>query len=176
MQQVSQNVPLGAAERQVVAGLYTTERNGLYRYLLSSGVGSAQAQDVTQEAFLRLYAALRDGVVIENPKGWIYRVAHNLAVDSMIRERRHTEISAAVAASLASLENNELDLVEKDWLKNFYRAVDQLSRQQRQCLELRARGLQYSEIAAVLKIRTSTVGEFLRRGIRQLKQWNQCQR
>jgi RNA polymerase sigma-70 factor (ECF subfamily) len=176
LQQVSQSVPLWAAERQVVAGLYTAERDGVYRYLLSNGVSSAQAQDVTQEAFLRLYSALRDGVVIENPKGWIYRVAHNLAIDSLVRERRNTEISVAVAASLASLEDNERNLVEKDWLKNFYRAVGQLSRQQRQCLELRARGLQYSEIAAVLKIRTSTVGEFLRRGIRQLKQWNQCQR
>ena len=36
--------------------------------------------------------------------------------------------------------------------------------------------LQYSEIAAVLKIRTSTVGEFLRRAIKQLRQWNICLR
>jgi RNA polymerase sigma-70 factor (ECF subfamily) len=143
---------------------------------VSSGVEPAQAQDVTQEAFLRLYVALRDGASIHTLKGWIYRVAHNLAVDSLLRERRYTAISGLVASALATLENNERDLIERDWLENVHRAVGQLSRQQRACLELRARGLQYSEIAAVLKIRTSTVGEFLRRGIKQLRQWNRCLR
>jgi RNA polymerase sigma-70 factor (ECF subfamily) len=176
LQQVSQDVPLRAAERQIVADLYTAERENLYRYLLSNGLDSTRAQDVAQDAFLRLYTTLRDGTVIDNPKGWVFRVAHNLAVDSLVRQRRHTDISDAVAAALASVENNERSLIERDWLENFYRAVRQLSRQQRQCLELRSRGLQYSEIAAVLKIRTSTVGEFLRRGIRQLRQWNQCLR
>jgi hypothetical protein len=103
---------------------------GLYRYLVSSGVEPAQAQDVTQEAFLRLYAALRDGASIHSLKGWVYRVAHNLAVDSLLRDRRHRAISNAVASALATLENTERDLIERDWLENVNRAVGQLSRQQ----------------------------------------------
>ncbi len=166
------DISVCASARQTVADLYCSERDDLYRYLVSSGVQPAQAQDVTQEVFLRLYVALRDGAGIHTPKGWIYRVAHNLAVDTMLRDRRHTDFSDPVAAAMATLENNERDLIEKEWLQNVQRAVGQLSRQQRACLELRARGLQYSEIAAVLKIRTSTVGEFLRRGIKQLRQWN----
>lgn len=172
----SEDIPGWTAARQTIADFYTKERDDLYRYLVSSGVKPVQAQDVTQEAFLRLYAALRDGAIIHTPKGWIYRVAHNLAVDSLLRERRYTPISDPIASALATLENNEQDLIEREWLENVHRAVGQLSRQQRACLELRARGLQYSEIAAVLKIRTSTVGEFLRRGIRQLRQWNRCLR
>ena len=170
------DIPTCPAVRQATADLYAAERDDLFRYLVSSGVEPAQAQDVTQEAFLRLYSALRDGADIRSPKGWIYRVAHNLAVDSFLRDRRLTTISDPVSSALATLENNERDLIEKDWLENVRRAVGQLSRQQRACLELRARGLQYSEIAAVLKIRTSTVGEFLRRGIKQVKQWNRCLR
>jgi RNA polymerase sigma-70 factor (ECF subfamily) len=150
------------------------ERDDLYRYLVSSGVESAEAQDVAQEAFLRLYVALRNGTDIHTPKGWIYRVAHNLAVDRRLRERRYTAMSDPVASTLATLENNERDLIEREWLANVRQAFGQLSRQQRSCLELRARGLQYSEIAAVLKIRTSTVGEFIRRGIRHLRQGNKC--
>lgn len=176
MPEVRQDIPVCTAARQTLADLYTKEREGLYRYLVSSGVEPAQAQDVTQEAFLRLYAALREGASIHTPKGWVYRVAHNLAVDSLLRDRRHRVISDAVASALATLENNERDLIEKDWLENVYRAVGRLSRQQRACLELRARGLQYSEIAAVLKIRTSTVGEFLRRAVKQLRQLNICLR
>ena len=103
-------------------------------------------------------------------------MAHNLAVDSLLRDRRHRAISNVVASALATPENNERDLIERDWLENVNRAVGQLSRQQRACLELRARGMQYSEIAAVLKIRTSTVGEFLRRAMKQLRQLNICLR
>jgi RNA polymerase sigma-70 factor (ECF subfamily) len=170
------DIPTCTAARQTVADLYATERDDLYRYLVSSGVEPAQAQDAAQEAFLRLYVALRDGASINTPKGWIYRVAHNLAVDSLRRDRRHTAISDQLASVLAALENNERDLIEREWLENVYRAVSRLSPQQRACLELRARGLQYSEIGAVLKIRTSTVGEFLRRGIKQLREWNKCLR
>ena len=176
MHKLRHDSPICTAARQTIADLYTREREGLYRYLVSSGVEPAQAQDVTQEAFLRLYAALRDGASIHSPKGWVYRVAHNLAVDSLLRDRRHRAISDAVSSALATVENNERDLIERDWLENVYRAVGQLSRQQRACLELRARGMQYSEIAAVLKIRTSTVGEFLRRAMKQLRQLNICLR
>ena len=173
---MSQGIQICAAARQTIADLYAREREGLYRYLVSSGVEPAQAQDVTQDAFLRLYSALRDGASIQSPKGWIYRVAHNLAIDSLLRDRRHRAISDAVSSALATLEDNERDLIERDWLENVYRAIGQLSGQQRACLELRARGLQYTEIAAVLKIRTSTVGEFLRRAMRQLRQWKICLR
>ncbi len=165
-----------AALRQTVTDLYASGRDDLYRYLVSSGIEPAQAQDVTQEAFLRLYLALRDGTVIHTPKGWVYRVAHNLAMDSLRRDRRHTHISDPLASALATLENNERDLIEKEWIENVRGAVGRLSGQQRACLELRARGLQYSEIAAALNIRTSTVGEFLRRAIKQLREWNQCLR
>jgi len=67
-------------------------------------------------------------------------------------------------------------LIEKEWLEGFQDAIENLSPQQRACLELRAQGLQYWQIAEVLQVRTSTVGEFLRRGIKQMKRWNECRK
>jgi hypothetical protein len=40
-------------------------------------------------------------------------VAHNLAVDALLRDRRHRAISDAIASALATLENNERDLIER---------------------------------------------------------------
>jgi RNA polymerase sigma-70 factor (ECF subfamily) len=40
------------------------------------------ARDVTQEAFLRLWRELLAGPVIQNPRGWLLRVARNLAEDT----------------------------------------------------------------------------------------------
>jgi DNA-directed RNA polymerase specialized sigma24 family protein len=140
--------PRSARQRATIADLYTREREGLYRYLVSSGVEPAQAQDVTQEAFLRLYAALRDGASIHSLKGWVYRVAHNLAVDSLLRDRRHRAISNAVASALATLENTRDLTTGLGWRM----LTAPLARRQHACSSC-GREVVF-EIAAVLKIRT----------------------
>lgn len=162
-------------QRQLVADLYTVARDGVYHYLLALGLDAARSQEVTQEAFLRLYAVLREGGTIDNPRGWVYRVAHNIGMDTLHRGARESAFSEAAARTVADLSRSaEQELVEKEWLEGFRDVLNQLSKQQRLCLELRAQGLQYKEIAEVLQIRTSTVGEFLRRAIHQVRKWNRC--
>jgi RNA polymerase sigma-70 factor (ECF subfamily) len=162
---------------QRVAELYTAARDGVFRYLLALGLDAARAQEVTQDAFLRLYIALRDGAAIEDAKAWVYRVARNAGIDSLERNDRESPYSAAIAEAIASLAKDpEQELIEKEWLEGFQDAMENLSPQQRACLELRGQGLQYWQIAEVLQVRTSTVGEFLRRGIKQMKRWNECRK
>jgi RNA polymerase sigma-70 factor (ECF subfamily) len=174
---VSDDLSPKATAQQRVAALYSAARDGVYRYLLALGLDAARAQEVTQDAFLRLYVALRDGAAIEDPKAWVYRVARNACVDSLERIGRESPYSAAIADTIASLAKSpEQELIEKEWLEGFQDAMRSLSPQQRACLELRGQGLQYRQIAEVLQVRTSTVGEFLRRGIKQMKRWNECRK
>ena len=69
--------------RQQVTELYESSRAGVLRYLLSSGLDAGRAEEVMQEAFLRLYSALQSGEELINPRGWLFRVAHNLAMDGI---------------------------------------------------------------------------------------------
>jgi RNA polymerase sigma-70 factor (ECF subfamily) len=155
---------------QTVAELYSAARGSVFRYLVCLGLDAARAQDVTQEAFLRLLATVRDGKTVESPRSWVYRVAHNLAMDALEAEARVSAYSEAVAETLCSLDKNaEQEMIEREWMEGFEKAVERLSRQQRQVLELRAEGLRYREIAEVLEVRISTVGEFLRRAIHGLR-------
>jgi RNA polymerase sigma-70 factor (ECF subfamily) len=168
--------PTAHAQEQVAA-LYSAVRDGVFRSLLALGLDSGSAQETTQDAFLRLYVALRDGVEIVDAKAWVYRVAHNAALDRLDRTVRESPYSAAIAETLASFARNpEQELMEKEWLEGFQDAMQNLSPQQRVCLELRGQGLQYWQIAEVMQVRTSTVGEFLRRGIKQLRRWNECRK
>jgi len=48
-------------------------------------------------------------------------------------------------------------------------AIGSLSPQQRSCLHLRAEGFRYREIAGILGINPSTVGEFLQRAVKRLR-------
>jgi DNA-directed RNA polymerase specialized sigma24 family protein len=63
-------------------------------------------------------------------------------------------------------------LIERELAEGFREAMKHLSQRQRACLELRAQGLRFAEIANVLGIQISTAAEYVRRGIEELKKWS----
>ena len=160
----------GTALQEQVSRLFEEAREDVYRYLLTLGLYPPQAQEATQEVFLRLYATLRKGEDIQNPRGWIFRVAHNLGLK--IRTRQHSEEPfnpELPEPHSVSVETPESELLDRERMTRFHSAVSGLSEQQRRCLFLRMEGLRYPEIAATLGISASAVGEFLRRAIVRLK-------
>jgi RNA polymerase sigma-70 factor, ECF subfamily len=139
-----------ALQRQQVTDLYAAERDGVFRSLIVVGLSRAKAEESTQEAFLRLYAALRNGSKIDAPRAWLYRVAHNLAVDALGYEARESDRLDAVLETAASSNGNaEKNLIREESMVNLRAAVARLSKQQRLCLELRAEGLRYQDITVV---------------------------
>ena len=58
-----------------------TLRDPVFRQALRVLRSPAEAEDVTQEVFLRLYGEMRADRKVENPKAWLFRAAHNLAID-----------------------------------------------------------------------------------------------
>jgi RNA polymerase sigma-70 factor, ECF subfamily len=161
--------------REHVEELYVSLRDGVQRYLISMGLDPGRAMDATHEAFLRLYAALRAKEAIENYRSWVYRVARNLALDGLRKRSREVSFEKPLTEALPAIGGNaEEEMIKREKLEAFRNALRQLSPQQRQCLELRSQGLKYREIADVLQIDISTVGEFLARGIRHMKKWSRC--
>jgi len=156
-----------------VAQLFQEARDDVYRYLLTLGIHPPQAQEATQEVFLRLYATLKKGEDIRNTRAWIFRVAHNLGLKIRARQNAQTSFSPQLEARLAGSEMNpEQNLLERErWLR-FNHAIEELSEQQRRCLYLRLEGLRYPEIGSILGISASTVGEFLRRALARLRKMN----
>jgi RNA polymerase sigma-70 factor, ECF subfamily len=160
----------GTALQEQVSRLFEEARDDVYRYLLTLGLYPPQAQEATQEVFLRLYATLRKGENIQSPRAWIFRVAHNLGLK--IRSRQYSEepfdpeIAEPGSGRGATPES---ELLDRERMTRFHFAVKGLSEQQRRCLFLRMEGLRYPEIAATLGISASAVGEFLRRAIVRLK-------
>ncbi len=153
-----------------VAALFEELRDDVYRYLLTLGLHPPQAQETTQEVFLRLYVTLRRNVEIRNHRAWIFRVAHNYGLNVRARQKALQPFVPEIEARLADPEiGPEMRLLERERMQRFHRAVENLSEQQRWCLFLRLEGLRYSEIGAALGISASAVGEFMRRAIVRLK-------
>ncbi len=153
-----------------VAQLFVEARDDVYRYLLSLGLYPPQAQEGAQEVFLRLYATLKKGEKIQNPRAWIFRVAHNHGLKIRSRQTSQGPFDAELELRIASSEMNpEQSVLEREQNLRFHKAVQGLSEQQQRCLFLRLEGLRYPEIASALGISASAVGEFLRRAIARLK-------
>src|ERR1051325_10853013 len=160
----------GSALQDKVSQLFEEAREDVYRYLLTLGLHPPKAQEATQEVFLRLYATLKKGEAIENPRGWVFRVAHNYGLK--VRERQGSEepIGAALEARVSNPGGNpEAELLERERMLRFHHAVEGLSEQQKRCLFLRLEGLRYPEIGSALGISASAVGEFLRRAVSRLR-------
>jgi RNA polymerase sigma-70 factor (ECF subfamily) len=153
-----------------VAQLFEEAREDVYRYLLMLGVHPPQAQEAAQEAFLRLYASMKKGEVIENPRAWVFRVAHNLGLRIRQKQSSQQPFDPEIESQMAAPgQNAEERLLERERTLRFHRAVEGLSEQQRRCLYLRLEGLRYPQIGSILGISASTVGEFLRRAMTRLK-------
>ncbi len=156
--------------RARVAQLYLEARDDVYRYLLTFGIAPAQAQEVTQDSFLRLYESMSQDEPIREPRAWLFRVAHNLGLNARARERDCAPLDETLYAALRDGSLGPEDaLIDRQRMLRISRAVTDLSPQQKQVLQLRANGLRYREIAETLEIGISTVYEFLNRAIRRLK-------
>ena len=74
----------------------------------------SDAEDIVQEAFLRLTRALRDGTVIESPKAFAATVTTRLAIthQTSARVRRESYVGAWLPEPLIVDENDPADQVE----------------------------------------------------------------
>lgn len=138
--------------------LYDQFRPRLLRYLGSLHLNRDQAEEIVQEAFLRLATELAHGKDIENLQGWILRVAHNQAID--LWKRREREMTLTADVSEAEIREHLVDsgtgpyekYQQEERMKLIEDALLTLNSQQRQCFHMRVQGFRYKDIANALGI------------------------
>lgn len=149
-------------------------REPLFRYLIGTFGGEcSQTEEITQEAFLRLYLSLVKGDIIQNVRAWVFRVAHNLAINQIKSQKFIAILDEEDWQNLQrSLEDNALNpeqiLLQKEKMNRLRQAINRLNSVERQCLNLRTKGFRYREIGEILGIGTTTVSDTLARVIDKL--------
>ena len=161
-------------ERQVTEA-FELLRMPLYQYLMAVFGNPAEAEDLTQETFARLYASLRKGNTIRNVRFWAFRVAHNLAVNHRRQIQFFTPVDAdtwdELIAHLPDMGlNPEQDIIRRERFAKLFDGLKRLTLDQRQALYLRTRGFKYKEIGEIMGCGSSTISQMLRRGIRKLSE------
>lgn len=146
----------------------------LVRYLSLLSRDTMQGQELAQEAFLRLHRELLSGKRIENAKAWLFRVAHNLAVDGVRLPKPEHSLSDGGVSRRVEHEfrrvhpDPETLLLERERMRRLETAIGELPALQRHALFLRREGFRYREIASILKIGETTVLEHVQRAIERL--------
>jgi RNA polymerase sigma-70 factor, ECF subfamily len=155
-----------------VLDLFGRFRLPLLRYCLSLGISMHDAEEVIQEVFLSLFRHLLLERSRSNLRGWLFRVAHNLALKQRTADQK-TRDRTLDCDTIAELHlDPEPDPEERlSQLQRQFRllaVVDALPEVDRNCLRLRAEGLRYREIAAVLGISLGSVSLSLTRSFARL--------
>jgi RNA polymerase sigma-70 factor (ECF subfamily) len=133
--------------------------------LLRRMVGdSGRAEELANEAFLKLHKAVLPPAARANVPGWLYRTAMNLGIDDLRARNRHNRVAqeASRAVSSSSQPDDGLQLVLRAETQRQVRtALSKLKPEWAQILLLRASDYSYQEIASLLEMAPASVGTLL---------------
>jgi RNA polymerase sigma-70 factor (ECF subfamily) len=173
-----------AGDEQSFALLLQRYRSPLVNFIYRMVRNREQAEDLAQEVFLRVYRARADYVPSAKFTTWLFRIATNLALNS-VRDNRHQRLELSLDAPMnADSEDGDerpLDVADKhpdieqhlveEARRNMIRhAIDKLPEKQRAAVLLhKYQELDYNEIAKILECSESALKSLLFRAYEALR-------
>ena len=173
MEDISRDIIEQAQKGDIGAfeGIYRATSGFVYNVALRITNSSQEAQEVTQDVFLKIHHHLKDFQFRSSFKTWAYRISVNTALNAckrMSREsRRRKDFESVINTQAAPQDiqqeffNQEEQKAKQAYLESL---LAKLKPQQRACITLREiQGLSYEEISRVLNININTVRSRLKR-------------
>lgn len=159
----------------------------LLRYIQRFGnTGLESAEDILQEAFIKMYRHLHDFDTSLSFSTWAYRIVHNETVDYFRKKNRHTTISLDNAinneeddgVSLLNILRSETDLVDQATIQERKEKVreilQKLPSKYREVMILHyMEDKDYAEISGIIQKPAGTVATLLHRAKKQFKHYAQ---
>lgn len=157
---------VAAGDREALAELYRRTRTAVYGLALSYVKNAHDAQDVTQDAFVRIWDSAPQYRPQGSPMGWILTVTRNLALMKLREREKQGELDEeqwdAIPADAPNVSTEDRLLLQK--------ALAALEEQERRIVVLHAAaGLKHWEIAALLELPLATVLSKYHRALKKLR-------
>ncbi len=170
--------PLDAGDLMAVVAHY---QSPLLRYVgRMLGRFDHEAEDIVQEAFIRLNRQIEGhgSASVKHLTTWLFRVAHNLTIDTVRRRSRRKRRSETVVDPAALSQEqaaDELDargeVLRREARQVALRELAELDDQQRQVVLLKViQGMSLRNVAEVVGISVSMVNYRLNQGLTELAQ------
>ena len=157
---------IAAGNREAMAQLYRRARTAVYGLAISYVKNAQDAQDLTQDTFVRVWDAAPQYRPQGSPMGWVLTIARNLSLMKLREGQRKGELEEeqwnAIPAQAPGISHEDRLLVQN--------ALAALEEQERRIVVLHAvTGLKHREVAALLELPLATVLSKYHRGLKKLK-------
>lgn len=163
-------------DRQAFAAIVRVYEAPLRRYVARLGITTQEdADDVLQEAFIKIYVNLNDFDTSLSLSAWMYRIVHNEVVSHFRKQNIRpkvvdTEEELVLFEHLLDDTDIPAELDKKILASIVRKALEALPEQYREVLVLRfLEDKTYDEIADILQIPSGTVATYISRGKKELK-------
>lgn len=152
--------------------LFKKEGRTLASYLYYKFGDKALAQDMVQEAFIKLWHKCAE-VPLEKARGFLYTVASNLAT-SMVRhdqvKLRHREQVMKVNEGRVENESPEFVILEKEFMEKLKNAIGRLPVKQREAYLLnRVEKKTYKEISEIMDVSVKAIEKLIHKALQKLR-------
>jgi RNA polymerase sigma-70 factor (ECF subfamily) len=173
-----------AGDEQSFALLLHRYRTPLVNFLYRMVRNREQAEDLAQEVFIRVYRARADYVPSAKFTTWLFRIATNLALNS-VRDTRHQRMEVSLDAPLTvdaedgderpidvaeknpNIEEHLVQEAQRDMIRH---AIEKLPEKQRAAVLLhKYQELDYGEISKILECSESALKSLLFRAYETLR-------
>jgi RNA polymerase sigma factor (sigma-70 family) len=170
---VAQSAPTDKPESESIAELFEKLESPLLSYALRFAAAADMAQDLVQEAFLRLHAQFDQ---VREPRRWLYRTVHNLALNRRRDDRRIVplkgnpgETDSALDAALDPQPLPDEQIARWEGVGLVRLSLQNLDARSRELLTLKFNDeLSYKEISARTGLKVGHVGYLLHHSIKAL--------
>jgi RNA polymerase sigma-70 factor (ECF subfamily) len=149
--------------------LYDAHASGLFHYLVSFTKTEADARDLLQELFIKV-ARGAPPEAVQSEKAWLFRLAHNLAVDWLRRRKVRWDTEERLLRELAGSQQLAHDPDARALAEHFAAAMLTLPEEQRTVMQLKLwDGLTFEEIAEAQGIPLNTAASRHRYALEKLR-------
>ena len=152
--------------------LFTRHYDMVYGVLFRLTGTRAEAEDLAQEVFLKLYQRrLRYN---DNVAGWLYRVAMNTGYNALRsrqrRSRREEEAAREDVVAADRSPTTEAQAARRETRRNVQAALANIKPRSARLLLLRELGFSYHEMADIVGVAPGSVGTLLARAQRAFEE------
>ncbi len=160
--------PVDDADAQVGEAWANRAELVLYARRLLAAQGEL-AEDIVQEAYLRLHERATSGQPVREARPWLFRVTRNLALDERRRSRRGDEVRTSLEV-VAARPRGPLEVLQgREEARQALEGLDALPPRERHTVILDQAGLAPTAIARRMQTTTNAVHQSLFRARRRMR-------
>lgn len=153
----------------IFSSFFKNQAKSLRNFLFYKYGNKDQAEDLAQEAFIKLWQNCSD-VPIEKAKSYLYTIANNSALNGISHEKVVLKYEKEFSGLDKTNENPEFILEEKQFRNKLLKAIENLNETQRVAFLMhRVDGKKYSEIAEELNIGIKAVEKRIHLALLELR-------